>query len=423
LFELNYAYTHNSNTSDKKTFEIDPYSGKYVLLNDSLTNYFENLFEAHRAGFNFRVQKKKYNFQLGLAAQKATLQSLTHPATTDKDSLTTNDYINYFPTFNFSLQPKKTKTLRFRYNGRTNQPSISQLQNVPDLTNPLMIKYGNPGLKQEFNHNFNLGYNTFNILTFKFYAANINFNTTQNKIVDSTVGTGVQVIKPINMNGYYNLSAFQTFGIPFKKKLKGSSLNFTNSINFNNDVSMVSGQENIGKTLTVMVGTGLNFNLFKEVLDFGLNANLTYYNVRYSVNTNMNERYYNQTYSADMSIDFPAHIILSTDFDYYINTGRSNGFNQTIPLWNGGLSKQFGKARKTELKFSVNDILNQNQSITRTAQNNYIEDASSLVLRRYYMVSFLFNINKMGGKNVNPMQGMPMPKMMERGMRNIRITQ
>jgi hypothetical protein len=286
-----------------------------------------------------------------------------------------------------------------------------------------MIKVGNPGLKQEFNHNVNVGYNTFNILTFKFFAANINFNTTSNKIVNSTEGTGVQVIRPINLNGYYNVTSFATFGIPFRKKLKGSSLNFTNSFGYNNDVSMVNGLKNIGKTLTAMGGTGINFNLFKEALDFGLNANVTYYNVQYSVNKNMNEDYFAQTYSADLTLELPAHIILSSDFDYYINSGRSNGFNQQIPLWNAGLAKQFLKAKNAELKFSVNDILNQNQSITRTTQDNYIEDSRAVVLRRYFLVSFLYNLNKMGGKNANPMQGMPMPKMIERGMKNIRITQ
>jgi hypothetical protein len=422
LLELNYAYTHNSNTSDKKTYDVDSVSGKYVVLNLPFSNYFENLFEANRYGMNFRVQKKKYNFQAGLAAQFATLHSKSYPAT-GKDTIIRNDYVNFFPTFNFNLQPSRAKTFRFRYNGRTNQPTLSQLQDVPDVTNPLLTKYGNPALKQEFNHNFNLGYNTFNILTFKFFAANINFNTTTNKIVDSTVGTGVQVIRPINMNGYYSITSFATFGIPFRKKLKGSSLNFTNSIGYNNDVNMVNGLKNIGKTLTVMGGTGLNFNLFKEALDFGLNANVTYYDVSYSVNTAMNERYFAQTYSADLTLELPAHIVLSSDFDYYINSGRSEGFNQKIPLWNAGIAKQFLKAKNAELKFSVNDILNQNQSITRTTQNNYIEDSRAVVLRRYFLVSFLYNLNKMGGKNANPMQGMPMPKMMERGMKNIRITQ
>ena len=74
-------------TSTRETYDFNGASGKYDNPNLRLTNDFENLFLAHRVGANFRIQEKKYNYQLGLSVQQSTLESDSYQAFTGKDSV------------------------------------------------------------------------------------------------------------------------------------------------------------------------------------------------------------------------------------------------------------------------------------------------------------------------------------------------
>ena len=49
-----------------------------------------------------------------------------------------------------------------------------------------------------------------------------------------------------------------------------------------------------------------------------------------------------------------------------------------------------------ELKLSVFDLLKQNQSILRTVDARYIEDAQSQVLQQYFLLTFTYNLKNFG---------------------------
>ncbi len=429
LIEFNYAYTNRQNTSDRKVYDYNNSSGKYDQINLIQTNYFENDYIAHRTGLNFRMQTKVYNWQVGGAVEQSELRSRSLRASSGKDTTIKQRFVNFFPTANFQYTFKQGKNLRFRYNGRTNQPSVSQLQDVPDYSNPLQIVTGNPSLQQEFTNNLNLNYNSFNMASFKFINANLNFSNTNNKIVNSIETNGaVQTIKPVNMNGAMNAFSNITLGLPLRK-MKGSNFNFTNTVRYNKDVSMVDQnpsiikafKDNITKSMVITQSVGINLD-FKQKVNFGINASLAYNDVRYSLQTgsvNRDQKYYTQTYSADFSLLAIKNWVFSTDFDYYINTGRGEGFNQTIPMWNASIAHQIFKKKNGEIKISANDLLNQNQAIGRSVGDNYIEDTRSLVIKRYFLLTFTYNLSK-GQRQQTGMPNMPagMERRVERQFRN-----
>ncbi len=432
LLEFNYAYTNNHSTSDVKTFSYSDLTGKYDSVDKNLTNYFENDFIAHRAGANFRMQFTKASFQIGSAVQYSELGSLSHRGITGKDTTISQHYTNFFPTANFTYAFSRSKNLRIFYRGRTNQPSTTQLQDVPDVSNRLQIRNGNPALKQEFANNININYSTFNVSTFQYLSTNVSFSNTSNKIVNSidvvpagvvpdSLTKGAQYIVPVNLNGSFNTNAFVTLGFPLRGKLKGSSLNFNTSASYNRDASLVYKQKNFTNTMALTQSAGINFTV-KESLILGLNASLTYNDVKFSsqLNNNQNQRYYTQSYSSDITYMFLKHLVLTTDFNYYINTGRSDGFNQSIPLLNASLAYQVFKKKNGEIKFSVNDLLNQNQSINRTVGESYIEDTRTVVLQRYFMLTFTYNLNRAGAGNQLRGPGMPnLPHNIDRQIRNM----
>ena len=78
----------------------------------------------------------------------------------------------------------------------------------------------------------------------------------------------------------------------------------------------------------------------------------------YGLQPQLNSNYLQQVYGIESTQDLPLGLILNNTFNYTINTGRADGYNIKMPIWNLSMAKGFLKNSRAEIKFSIYDLLN-----------------------------------------------------------------
>ncbi|HKO78566.1 MAG TPA: outer membrane beta-barrel protein, partial [Flavobacterium sp.] len=399
LFEINYAFLANNTISDKKTYDYDSSSGKYDQLNSQLSNYFDYSNTSSRTGFNFRHQLKKLNYQVGLGYQVSNLENRSVALSTGKDTTIHQRFTNLFPTANINYAITRSKNIKIYYRGKTNAPNVNQLQDVPDVSNPLMIKTGNPSLKQEFINNININYNSFALASQRFFSASLSVNFTGNKIVNSidSLNPVTIIYRPENMNGSIYVAGSGSLNFPVKK-IEGLNLNLTNIMYLSRDANLLYKQKKFTSTFQVNQSAGINYG--KENFDLAVSGAFVYNLVAYNVDKGSNTKYFNQAYSADFTYRLKNRFYFLTDLDFYINSGRSAGFNEDVFLWNLSFARKFFQSNAGEIKFTIYDILKQNNGINRIIGENYFEDVKANVVPGFFMLTISYNFNRVGTSKI-----------------------
>lgn len=405
---INYSPSYSKNNSDKETMDNDG-NGEYDLLNTSLSNKYENTYVTQRGGFNYRFRKEKLRFAVGLNAQQATLDGQQEFPTSFSIQ---KNFSNVLPNAWFNYKFSKTKNMRIMYRTNTSEPSIQQLQNVVDNSNSLLLKTGNPNLKQSYQHTLIMRYGSTNVrnstsffvMAYGNYANNYIANQTLIPTKDSVIGNGIvlksgsQLTSPVNLNGYYTARSFVTFGTPLKA-IK-TNLNFNAGINYNHIPGYINTQINYANNYTFTGGVVFSSNISEDV-DFTLAYTGNYNIVRNTIQQQANNNYYTQITSLKFNWQFWKGFVFNTNLNHQMYSGLSQGYNQNYLLWNAGLGYKFLKDRSLDVRLNVYDILNQNRAIARTVTETYIEDSYTTVLQRYFMLNVTYTIRRFGGKKIS----------------------
>ena len=397
LIQLGANYSYSLGTSDQYTYSLDSV-GKYTVPVNNLTNNFKNINESERFTLGYRMQSSKLNFGVTGGVQFTNLNSNNRTADTMP---IIKHYTNLYPTANLMYSFTRTTNIRINYNGRTSAPSLSQLEPVTNNTNQLNITTGNPNLSQAFTNSLRIFFTSFDVFKLRNIFAVINASNTLNGIVsditqiNSGAKAGTQHTTYINKSGAYSLSGYFNYG--FQLSNPKSNLNFSTNLSNSKNISLLNGSENntYNSTIGETIGWTMNLN---EKFDMNLHASSTYSIIKNTINTQTNSNYYTNSLWAEPTYTFKGGWVFSNDFTYTFYTGRTSGYNFSVPLWNAYISKLMFKNQNGELKFALYDILNKNQNVTRTTTNNSVADVQNNVLKQYFSITFSYNLRKFAGQ-------------------------
>ena len=397
LMEFSVFYNASLGTSIRQSWDYNASSGKYDQLNNIQTNNFKNSFQFGGAGINWRSNQKKINYTIGASLQKTGLVSTNQTNGNDiKQSFT-----DVLPLFNLQYKMNSTRNLGLNYTTSTQNPATTQLQPIIDVSDPLNSYVGNPSLKRTYQQSLNLNYFSANTFTQSNFFAFIAANKSDNAIVNADIiqSNGSRISMPVNADGVYSFFANADMGFPVKKL--HSRIDFGIGSNYNNNISFINGAKN--NIQNSSIGPNASWSFVKDnLIDIRFSARLNFSKAIYGLQPQLNSNYLQQVYGIESTQDLPLGLILNNTFNYTINTGRADGYNINMPIWNLSMAKGFMKNKRAEIKFSIYDLLNKNQGVSRLANQNYIEDTRYNVLQRYFLLTATYRLNKAGEAGNGP---------------------
>ena len=408
--QFNYAPTFSENKADQQTYSYDDIGGKYSEFDPTLSNKFDNTTTTHNGGVTYRYTPNRDDqFSVGVNYQHTTLESeRIFPTAGHLEQ----SFSNFIPNLQWRKKISPRSNIRIFYRANTNFPSVTQLQDVVDISDPLRISSGNPALKQSYTHFVAGRYVFTNTQKGQSFFANIFAQTAQDYISNATyipqngdsviynvtVEKGSQFVIPVNLQGYKSFRSFLTYGSPVN--FIKSTFNLNAGFTYSRLPGLFNGEKTITNNYVYSGGIVIASNI-SEYVDFNFNYNISLNSAK-STEDSVADKFTNQATGLQMNLLTKSGWFLQNDVSYQHYAYSDDRPSEDYTLWNAGIGKKFLKNRSGELKFTVFDLLKQNRSITRNVgENNTITDIQSKVLQRYFMLTFTYNLKNFGKPATN----------------------
>jgi len=402
LLQVNYDYGYSKNKSNNNTYDYNELLTDYTELNQLLSNLYKNEYTTQNAGLGYRLRKEGMNATARISYQIATLKGdQFYPSS----YTLTRKFYSLLPDVMFNYEFSRGRNLRVFYRTSTNSPGITQLQNVVDNTNPLLLSAGNPELRQSYSQSAQARLmlsNTENAQSFliffdasytKDYIGNSTLIALQDTVVRGNIvlNQGMQLTYPANLDDNWSIRSFLTYGFPFD--FLKSNLNLNAGLTYSKTPGLINGVVNKANVYSLTPGFVLGSNI-TEKIDFTLSYTANFNINRNTIQTELDNNYY--THRAGMRFNwiFWQGIVIRNEMSNMLYSGLGEDLDQNILTWNFSVGKKLFANDRGELTLTVYDILNQNKSIRRTVTETYIEDVRSRTLTRYLLLTFTYNLRQ-----------------------------
>ena len=424
FLQFSYKFTYSYSKSNRSTYRFDDYSfdgitpvfrtwGSYLdrvgsnwedTKDDYLSKYSEYKNYTHDIQVMMRFIRSKYNLNFGVMVQPQ--HSIFEQKYMGTDTIATRNVTNISPTLDFRYRFSKMSNLRVNYRGTTSQPSISQLLDITDNSDPLNISKGNPGLKPSFTQNFRLFYNNFVQNHNKGVMTYINFSTTSNSISNKVTydeTTGGRTTTPENINGNWNVMGAFMFNCSIDSAGVWN-INTDTNLGYNHYVSYLSldksqdSQKNTTQNTTWNERLSLSYR--NDWLELSLDGTLAYNHAKNKLQPNSNLDTWQFSYGPSMTLTAPWGTSLNTSLSCSSRRGYSDASMNTDEfVWNAQLSQGFLKGKPLTVMLQFYDLLHQQSTFSRAISSVSRTDTEYNAINSYAMLHVVYRMNLFGGKD------------------------
>ena len=441
FLQLNYRYSYSHQKSDPLTYDFPDYTEEAFLqvLNDyrdwtSLFGFLDNPYEtylspslsrfsertehSHTAEVQLRYVREKINMNVGISILPQRSHFIQNYLGRLIDTVRT--VTNVTPTLNLRYRFNQQTNLQVTFRGQTQQPSITQLLEIYDDTNPLNITTGNPGLKPAFNSNLRANFQMQRRPSVTTDAdgvqiprqqrhwsfnANAGWQITSNSIgniVTYNETTGGRISRPENINGNWsaNFGMGFTIGLDTLNRwdITGSlNASYAHHVGYVNLNRTATPDRNV--THTYNINPALSLSYRNKWFSFSLNGRTTYARTDNRLQASNNLTTWNYSYGGNTKITFPWGSSLSTDLHMFSKRGYADeSLNTNELLWNAQLSHSFLRNKALTVMLQWYDILHEQTNFTRTVNANGWRDQEVNAITSYAMLHVSYRLNFFGGR-------------------------